>query len=354
MARERDAGRASGVQSAMNDVLDQSAIDALLNAVDDDTVEISSDAVRVFSRRRLDLDAIEIRAYDFKRPERVSKDQMRALQTLHEGFARNFGASLSAFLRMIVEVKIAGCEQMTYGEFVSSLTIPTSFNLIDIEPLEGQICLELSPLIIYPIIDRLLGGNNDELFIPQRPQTVIEMRLIGQVINRALEMLSESWSDVAELKFSLAETESNPQLVQIVPPNEVVIVIGFELKMVNRAGTMSLCIPYNVIEPLMEAVSAQTWFSSKGLKRTEENEKRVEATLQSAELDVSAELANTTITLADLAGLSVGDLIVTEKPASSPLTLCIEGKRKFLARVGQIDGARAVRVERPIRPDDRV
>jgi len=338
----------------MSDVLDQSAIDALLNAVDDDEVEAPTDGVRIFSRRRLDMDTIEIRPYDFKRPERVSKDQMRALQTLHEGFARNFGASLSAFLRMIVEVKIAGCEQMTYGEFVAGLPIPTSFNLIDLDPLEGQICLDLSPLIIYPIIDRLLGGNNEELFIPQRPQTVIEMRLIGQVINRALDMLSEAWSDVAEVRFSLAETESNPQLVQIVPPNEVVIVVGFELKMANRAGTMSLCIPYNVIEPLMEAVSAQTWFSSKGLKRTPEFEKRVEATLHSAELNVSAVLANTTITLADLANLSVGDMIVTEKPASSPLTLCVEGKRKFLARVGQIDGARAVRIERPILPDDRI
>ncbi|MCB9848410.1 MAG: flagellar motor switch protein FliM [Phycisphaeraceae bacterium] len=338
----------------MADVLDQSAIDALLNAVDDDVVTIAPGAVKVFSRRRLDMESIEIRPYDFKRPERVSKDQMRSLQTLHEGFARNFGASLSAFLRMIVEVKLAGCEQMTYGEFVASLTIPTSFNLIDIEPLEGQICLELSPLIIYSIIDRLLGGNNEELFIPQRPQTLIEMRLIGQVIKRALDALSESWSDVAKLDFSLAETESNPQLVQIVPPNEVVIVIGFELKMVNRAGTMSLCIPYNVIEPLMEAVSAQTWFSSKGLKRTEENEKRVEATLQSAPLEVSAVLANTKITLADLANLSVGDLIVTEKPAASPQTLCVEGKRKFLCRVGQIEGSRAVRIERPIRPDDRI
>lgn len=338
----------------MSDVLDQSAIDALLSAVDDDVVTIATGAVRVFSRRRLDMDAIEIRAYDFKRPERVSKDQMRALQTLHEGFARNFGASLSAFLRMIVEVKLAGCEQMTYGEFVASLTIPTSFNLIDIEPLEGQICLELSPLIIYPIIDRLLGGNNDELFIPQRPQTAIEMRLIGQVIKRALDMLSEAWVDVAKLDLSLAVTESNPQLVQIVPPNEVVIVIGFELKMANRAGTMSLCIPYNVIEPLMESVSAQTWFSSKGLKRTEENERRVEATLQSAELAITAVLANTSITLSDLANLSVGDLIVTEKPASSPLALCIGGKRKFLARIGQLDGVRAVRIERPIRPDDRI
>ena len=338
----------------MTDVLDQSAIDALLSAVDEEAVGPSSDAVQIFSRRRLDMDAVEIREYDFKRPERVSKDQMRSLQTLHEGFARNFGASLSAFLRMIVEVKLAGCEQMTYGEFVAGLTIPTSFNLIDIDPLEGQICLELSPLIIYPIIDRLLGGNNEELFIPQRPQTAIEMRLIGQVIKRALDMLSEAWADVSELKFAHAETESNPQLVQIVPPNEVVIVIGFELKMANRAGTMSLCIPYNVIEPLMEAVSAQTWFSSKGLKRTDEINERVEKTLQSAELDVSAVLANTKITLGDLANLSVGDLITTEKPASSPLALCVGGKRKFLARVGQIDGARAVRIERPIRPEDRI
>src|SRR5206468_10784561 len=112
-------------------------------------------------------------------------------------------------------------------EFIAGLPNPTSFNLLQAKPLDGQMCLEMSPLIIYPIIDRLLGGTNQELFIPQRPMTLIETRLIGKVTSRGLAALGEAWQSIKQLEFSIAATESNPQLVQIVPPNEVVVVIGF-------------------------------------------------------------------------------------------------------------------------------
>src|SRR5688572_21001380 len=137
----------------MAEVLDQSDIDALLSAVNTGDVEEDRDQEQIFSRFRRDLENVEIKDYDFKRPERISKDQMRALQTLHETFARNFGASLSGFLRTIVEIRIAHAEQMTYSEFISSLPNPTSFNLVNCAPLDGQMCMEMSPLIIYPIID---------------------------------------------------------------------------------------------------------------------------------------------------------------------------------------------------------
>lgn len=336
------------------DVLDQSEVDALLAAVESGQVEDSTADLQIFSRRRTSLDGVEVRPYDFKRPERVSKDQMRALQTLHEGFARNFGASMSAFLRTIVEVKVAACEQMTYSEFIAGLPNPTSFNLLRAEPLEGQICYEISPLIIYPIIDRLLGGTNQELFIPQRPLTVIETRLINKVTGRAIEALEEAWSSIRELKFNLTGSESNPQLVQIVPPNEVVVVIGFELKMASRAGTMNLCIPYAVIEPLMDDLAAQSWFSTGRLNGSREFSDRISSRLGRASLQVTGVLAETTITLRDLVNLSVGDVIVTEKPATEPAVLCVEGQRKLLVSIGQYRDARALRVIRPIDSSDRV
>ena len=336
------------------DVLDQSEVDALLAAVGSGEVEEEPAEAQIFSRHRRDFDQVEIRNYDFKRPERVSKDQMRSLQTLHEQFARNFGASLSGFLRTIVEVKVATCEQMTYGEFISALPNPTSFNLIEAETLEGQICMELSPLIIYPIIDRLLGGTSQDLFIPQRPMTMIENRLISNVTNRGLEALSEAWAGVKELSFAIKSTESNPQLVQIVPPNEVVVVIGFEVKMSNRAGTMSLCIPYNVIEPVMEAVSAQNWFSSGKGSRIPGLENRLSGSLAAAGLSVSGVLARTTISLRDLATMAVGDLIMTETPATRPMVMCVEGERKFLAHIGQHRNKRALRIVRPVTKTDRI
>ncbi|GIW74883.1 MAG: hypothetical protein KatS3mg103_1405 [Phycisphaerales bacterium] len=336
------------------DVLDQSEVDALLAAVSMGEVEDEPAETQIFSRHRRNLDEVEVRPYDFKRPERVSKDQMRSLQTLHEQFARNFGASLSGFLRTIVEVKVATCEQMTYGEFISALPNPTSFNLIEADALEGQICMELSPLIIYPIIDRLLGGTSQDLFIPQRPMTLIESRLIGNVTSRGLEALSEAWAGVKQMTFAVKATESNPQLVQIVPPNEVVVVIGFEVKMSNRAGTMSLCIPFNVIEPVMEAVSAQNWFSSGRGGRAEGLERRVGGTLAGAAVSVAGVLARTTITLGDLARMAEGDLILTETPATKPVVLSVEGKAKFLAHIGQHRNKRALRIVRPVTKTDRL
>ena len=336
------------------EVLDQNEVDALLAAVDTGEVEEVTHSTRIFSRRRRNLDSVEIRPYDFKRPERVSKDQMRALQTLHESFARNFGASLSGFLRTIVEVKVASCEQMTYSEFIASLPNPTSFNLLNAPPLEGQVCYEISPLIIYPIIDRLLGGTNQDLFIPQRPLTVIESRLINKVTERAIDALREAWESVRRLEFQLAGNESNPHLVQIVPPNEVAIVIGFEVKMGNRAGTMNLCIPYAVIEPIMDDLAAQSWFSTGRLGHSDEIRGRICGQLNRASLEISGILAETTITLRELVNLAEGDIIVTEKPADAPAVLAVEGESKMLAQVGRHKDARALRVLRKIGPNDRV
>ncbi|MBL8745700.1 MAG: flagellar motor switch protein FliM [Phycisphaerae bacterium] len=336
----------------MSDVLDQAEVDALLAAVDTGDVAEVTTPVQIISRHRKTLEGVEVRPYDFKRPERVSKDQMRALETLHEAFARNFGASVSGFLRTIVEVKVAMCDQMTYSEFIASLPNPTSFNLLTAAPLEGNICLEISPLIVYPIIDRLLGGTNQELFIPQRPLTLIEQRLINKVTQRAIDSLREAWEGIKELEIQLQDSESNPHLVQIVPPNEVVVVIGFELKMATRAGTMNLCIPYNVIEPIMASLSAQSWFSSGRTRGSPEFSTRISRKLSRAALDVTAVLARTSITLSDLLNLEVGDVLMTETPASQPATLCVDGREKFYANVGQIDGARALRVTSAIERDD--
>ncbi|VAX37940.1 Flagellar motor switch protein FliM [hydrothermal vent metagenome] len=325
------------------DVLDQSDIDALLAADDTPAEEIDDSSVAIYSRHRHD-EPIEVRPYDFKRPERVSKDQMRALQTLHEAFARNFGAALSGFLRSIVEVRVATCEQMTYSEFISGLPNPTSFNLIEASELEGQMCMEISPLIIYPIIDRLLGGTSQDLFIPQRPMTQIETRLIENVTNRGLAALAEAWESVKTMEFSIVATESNPQLVQIVPPNEVVVVLGFELKTANRAGTMNLCIPYNVIEPVVEDLSAQSWFSAARSQKSRIAEERITRGLGQATVQVTGLLAETTITMRDLATMAVGDILSTDALASEPVSISIEGERKFLAEVGQHRGNLALRV----------
>ncbi len=338
----------------MNDILEQNDIDALLAAVDSGEIEEETQNGQLFSRQRRDLEEVEIRSYDFKRPERVSKEQMRALQTLHESFARILGAALSGFLRTIIEIKVASAEQMTYAEFIAGLPNPTSFSLLTADPLEGQMCLEISPLIVYPLIDRMLGGGNQDLFIPQRPMTAIEVQLIGIVVQRATDALKECWEGIKDVDFALSEMESNPHLVQIVPPNEVVIVMGFEIKMSSRAGTMNLCIPFNVIEPLIEELSNQSWFNVQRSKDQDVYASMVSESLAPAYVKLSGILANTTMTLDDLRHLAVGDVLMTDKNAARPVIVSVEGQQKFVAQIGQYRGGRALQVVRRIHKDDRI
>jgi flagellar motor switch protein FliM len=328
----------------VTDTLDQSEVDALLAAVD--TGAVAKETPTIFtSHGRAQLD---VQIYDFKRPERVSKDQMRALEALHEGFGRNFGAAISGYLRTIIEVSVAHIEQLTYSEFIHSLPNPTCFNLLKAEQLDGQLCLEISPLIIYPIVDRLLGGSNAELFIPQRPLTQIEQRLVQRITDRATQHLSEAWSNLTPMTFRVDDFESNPQLVQIVPPNETVVVVGFELKMGNRAGTMSLCIPYNVIEPIMGMLAAQNWFSYQRKGGHEDHLRKLTKNVSNAPVEVRAFLAQTTIKLKDLMALQPGDVITTDKDISRDALIQVEGKNKFLAQVGEFRGNRAIKVVRVI------
>ncbi len=334
----------------MADVLDQSEVDALLSAVDTGTGSAPEPEVFARSRSRQQ----EVHGYDFKRPERVSKDQMRSLEAIHEGFARNFGASLSGFLRTIVEVRVASIEQLTFSEFIHSLPNPTCFNLLSASPLEGQLCLEISPLIVYPIIDRLLGGSNAELFIPQRPLTAIEWRLVKRITDRAMTNLTEVWSGLVDVQFQVGETESNPHLVQIVAPNEVVVVIGLELKMGNRAGTMTLCLPFNVIEPVMGKLATQSWLAYRRKAGSDQQKELISYHLSGAEVGLRAFLAETSITVRDLMQLAPGDIIPTTKLCTGDLVVQVEDRNKFAGKLYQYKGNRAVRISRTVEPDERV
>jgi flagellar motor switch protein FliM len=335
-----------GGRSLLSDILEQSEVDALLAAVDSGAGPAESSPQVFGIGRSTNAPPLDVATYDFKRPERVSKDQMRALETLHEGFGRNFGAALSGYLRTIVEVSVAHIEQLTYSEFTHSLPNPTCFNLLKAEQLDGQLCLEISPLIIYPIIDRLLGGSSGDLFIPQRPLTQIEQRLVQRITDRATTQLSEAWSHLTPLTFSVSDFESNPQLVQIVPPNETVVVVGFELKMGNRAGTMSLCIPYNVIEPIVSKLAAQNWFSYQRKDPVSDSRRKLTGNVNGAPIDVRALLARTTITMKELMSLKVGDVITTEKRETEDVLVQVEGRGKFMAKLGKLRGKRAVRISR--------
>ncbi len=323
------------------EVLSQLEVESLLSAMGSEEMPAAEPPARspkLISREK-------IAPYDFKRPERVGKEQMRALQTLHEGFGRNFGAALSALLRSIVEVKLTSVDQLTYSEFVFSLENPSCFNLLKAEPLEGNLILDINPSILYPIIDRLLGGGREMGALARRPLTEIELRLVSRITSLFLEELRHAWENVLDLKLAVLQVESNPQLVQIVPPNEVVVVISFELMIGDLRGMMNLCIPYNSIERIGGKLSANNWVSYGRKNATKETIQQISETICSSPVGVQVRLARTKIGTGELMSLRVGDIITTQKDVHQPVVVAVEGVPKFRAKLGAFKGHKAILIE---------
>jgi len=287
----------------------------------------------------------KVTPYDFKRPERVGKDQMRALQSMHEGFGRNFGAALSALLRSIVEVKLTSVDQLTYSEFVFSLENPTCFNLLKADPLEGNLILDINPSILYPIIDRLLGGGKETGPLARRPLTEIELRLVSRITRLFLNELKQAWENVLPLDLAIERVESNPQLVQIVPPNEVVVLISFELTIGDVRGMMNLCIPFNSIERIGNKLNNNSWVSYGQREASPETSALIGDRVRGALVELVVTLADSSISTADLIGLRVGDIITTEKDSHIPLDVAVAGIKKFAAKPGAFKGKKAICVE---------
>lgn len=287
----------------------------------------------------------KVTPYDFRRPERVGKEQMQALQTLHEGFSRNFGAALSTLLRAIVEVKLTSVDQLTYSEFVFSLENPTCFNVLRAEPLEGHLILDLNPTIVYPVIDRLLGGGRESSAPARRPLTEIELRLVSRITGLFLDELKRAWENILKLDLAVDRVESNPQLVQIVPPNEVVVLVSFEVTLGDVRGMVNLCIPFNSIERISNKLSNNNWVAFGRKNSTPETVDNLSRNLQQALAEMVVVLAETRITTGDLVGLRVGDIISTEKDAHEPLEVRIEGVPKFYAKPGAFKGHKAIAIE---------
>jgi flagellar motor switch protein FliM len=330
------------------DVLSQIEVENLLKAmsVDEQKAAAAPPGAVVHGPYKLHD---KIVTYDFERPERVGKEQMRALHTLHEGFGRNFGAALSALLRSIVEVKLTSVDQLTYSEFIFSLENPTCFNLLKAEPLEGNIILDINPSILYPIIDRLLGGGRETGALARRPLTEIELRLVSRITGLFLQELRHAWENVLDLKIEVVRVESNPQLVQIVPPNEVVVLIGFELTIGELRGMMNLCIPYNSIERIGAKLSANSWVTYGRRQATPESIEQISRNLCMSLVELNVRLAQTRISTGELLSLRVGDIITTSKDMRSPLLVSVEGVPKFHAQPGAYKNHKAILITEAIK-----
>ena len=327
------------------DVLSRQDVESLLQAsgMEQEPAEMPD--------RRASGPKARVVAYDFKRPERIGKDQMRAMQSLHEALGRSFGASLSAVLRSMIEVRLISVDQLTYSEFIYSLDVPTCYNLLKPKPLEGNWILDLSPSLLYPIIDRMLGGSVNAQSTLKRPLSEIELRLANRITNVFLREMENAWLNIHPLQIEIERVESNPQLVQIVPPNEVVIMVSFELTMGNVRGMANLCIPFNTIERVGAKLTNNSWVGYAASRADHASQDQISKQLQSSVAQVTVMLARTTISTADLFDLQIGDIISTEKDIHSPLEVEVADIIKYHASAGSFKNRKAIKIEEVLQPE---
>lgn len=318
----------------MTEVLSQSEIDALLSAIS------SGESLDNIDTKRVEVEHRKIKIYDFKRPDKFSKDQIRTLQMMHENFARVTTTSLSAQLRSLVNIHVASVDQLTYEEFIRSVSNPSTLAIVSMDPLKGSSILEIDPSITFTVIDRLFGGPGESPKNLNRELTDIELSVMEGIIVRILGNLREAWSQVIDLRPRLGSIETNPQFAQLVSPNDMVVLITLETKVADVEGMMNFCIPYITIEPILSKFSAQYWYASVRRGSTSENLKIIKEKLQNIYVETSAELGSMKLPLSDIINLQKGDVVkFTDTKITDPVIFKIGNKKKFLCRPG-ISGSR--------------
>ncbi|MEF3190928.1 MAG: flagellar motor switch protein FliM [Campylobacterales bacterium] len=321
----------------MADILSQEEIDALLEIVDEEggIDEIGKEESNILEQRTVTL-------YDFKRPNRVSKEQLRAFRSIHDKMARSLSSQISSQMRSIVEIQLHSVDQMTYGEFLMSLPSPTSFNVFSMKPLDGNGILEINPSIAFPMIDRLLGGNG-EGYGASRDFTDIELNLLDTMLRVIIQNLKEAWGSVIEIYPQIEAKESSPNVIQIVAQNEIVIMVVMELIIGHTSGMMNICYPVIAMESVLpRLVSRDLMLSETSGKKSRNRE--LKALLGGARVNVEAILGSTTLDLQTILELSVGDIIRLDNPADDKVILRVDGKDKFYGTVGLQRFRKAVKV----------
>jgi flagellar motor switch protein FliM len=317
----------------VNRILSQEEIDALLIAT---SAQVSSED----SRPSMATDGIT--AYNFRRPDRVSKEQLRSLHFLHDRFAKNLSTSLSAFLRAMTNVSIMSVEQFTYSEFLMSLPDPTAFYSVAMPPLDGVGALEVNPGVAFAMVDRMLGGTGDSP-APNRALTEIEQNVMDSVVKLVLEHLTETWRAITDVRFRIQGRETRPQMLQVTGPNEGVILLAFDIVVGEGRGMLSVSIPSAAIETMEEKV-AEGWNRTKRQPSAAEVA-RLQANLGRVSLPVKA-LLETRMSAREVLGLQEGDVVSLGHSAVAPVEIQVGGVRRFTGRLTCDDtGNTAVMIE---------
>ncbi len=325
----------------MSEVLTQAEIDKLLNALN--TGELDAEEFK-------DTNEKQVKNYDFSRPSKFSKEHLRTLEIVFEHYCRLLSTHLPAYLRVTVQADVINSEAVIYSEFSNALSNPVLLGMVDFEPLEGNIIVELSDSIGYAIIDRMLGGAGLPLE-KKREFTEIERVILERIFTIITNLLHDPWENVVNIQPRFTRIETNSQFAQIISPNEMVALITMNLKIGNVEGMMNICIPYTCIEPVIDRLNTKYWYSSIQDRDEESYKEFLEISIAKANVPIKAVLGKSVISVNDYIHMQKGDIIKLDSKVEDELKIFVGNIYKFTALPGLSSDAYAVKISSIIREE---
>ncbi|MCL1917698.1 MAG: flagellar motor switch protein FliM [Peptococcaceae bacterium] len=307
----------------MAEVLSQSEIDALLNAISDGDEE----AVIAAPPQKL-------RAYDFRRPNKFSKAQLISLTNIYEHFSRSLATYLSGDINTVVGAKVLSTEQLTFDEFIRSLPYPSILGMVTMTPLVGSALIEMAPTLAFGIVECLLGGQGQTVTVRNRELTEIEQNIIMNRMTKITALMEDSWEETFDLQPQLSGMETNPQFAQIVAPNEMVIVVTIEVSVGESQGMLNVCLPHVVMKPILEKLNTLFLFSSEEEKLSEEDAAAVRKKIEQAKVTMRAFVGETQISVQEFLALELGDVVQLNQHIGERMTVYVGDYLKFMAVPG--------------------
>jgi len=295
--------------------------------------QLSQDEIdKVFNKSRVEEDDLSKRAvvYDFRRPDRIAKDQLRAIHLLHENFARNLASSLSAYLRAYVIVNLVSVEQLSFAEFSQCLPSPTCMVSLGLKPYDGNAVMELNPSLVFPVLEMLLGGSGKGTRLT-REATEIEQSILDALFRIILHDLRAAWQVVTSIAFTIEGRETEPQLLQILAPNEAIVSIGLEIRVGDNTGMMNIGMPSIIVKMLRHKFDQQ--WSVRKTDSTEAEQTRMLNLVKPTHLRLDARLEGPALDMQDLMRLQPGDVLTFDYPVSRPAKLLVNGHVKYEGHV---------------------
>lgn len=325
----------------MGDVLSQSEIDNLLSALNNGEFDSA------------ELDEVEerqVKDYNFARPSKFSKDHLRTLVFIFEHYARLLSTNLPVYLRKNVQVEVMHAEAATYQEFSNSLSNPVLLGVVNFMPLEGNIIIEMASGLGYTIVDRMLGGSGVPLE-KAREFTEIELTIIERIMVVCTNLLVEPWHNVQVLEPMLERIETNSQFAQFVSPNEMTSIVTMNIRIGDAEGLFNICIPYAVVEPVIEKINTKYWYSTAEVRDEDVYREIIENSLNRAQIPVRAIMGKSAISVNDFMHLQVGDIIKVDTKIEDELDVYVGNIKKFSALPGAYDDAYAVKIKKVYREE---